>query len=38
MHNYAQPTPNPYWMRAVSFAGLHRLLVAVGDVPEGLRP
>ena len=25
------------WMRAVSFAGLHRLLKAVGDAPGGLR-
>ena len=25
------------WMRAVSFAGLHRILKAVGDTPGGLR-
>ena len=25
------------WMRAVSFAGLHRILKAVGDAPDGLR-
>ena len=25
------------WMRAVSFAGLHRILKAVGDAPGGLR-
>ena len=25
------------WMRAVSFAGLHRILKAVGDAPRGLR-
>ena len=29
--------PNQYWMRAVSFAGLHRILKAVGDTPDGLR-
>ena len=29
--------PNQYWMRAVSFAGLHRILKAVGDTPNGLR-
>ncbi len=28
--------PNDYWMRAVSFAGLHRILKAVADSPNGL--
>ena len=28
---------NEYWMRAVSFAGLHRLLKAVAGFPNGLR-
>ena len=28
---------NDYWMRAISFAGLHRLLKAVADFPNGLR-
>lgn len=28
---------NAYWMRAVSFAGLHRLLSAISDFPSGLR-
>ena len=28
--------PSAYWMRAVSFAGLHRLLQAVGNAPRGL--
>ena len=28
---------SPYWMRAVSFAGLHRVLKAVADYPNGLR-
>ena len=28
---------NDYWMRAVSFAGLHRLLKAVAGFPNGLR-
>ena len=37
MLNRAHPPPNPYWMRAVSFAGLHRLLKAVGEAPDGLR-
>ena len=32
----AEP-PLRLWMRAVSFAGLHRLLKAVGDAPDGLR-
>lgn len=27
-----------YWMRAVSFAGLHRMLKAVAAAPDGLRP
>ncbi len=26
-----------YWMRAISFAGLHRILKAVADFPNGLR-
>ena len=26
-----------YWMRTVSFAGLHRILKAVADFPTGLR-
>ena len=29
--------PRMYWMRAVSFAGIHRLLKAVAEVPGGLR-
>lgn len=37
MRNSAEPTPNAYWMRSVSFAGLHRLLMAVASAPEGLR-
>ena len=39
-----EPAPNiktvshsQLWMRAVSFAGLHRILKAVGDAPGGLR-
>ena len=28
---------NDYWMRAISFAGLHRLLKAVAGFPNGLR-
>ena len=28
---------NDYWMRAISFAGLHRLLNAVAGFPNGLR-
>lgn len=28
---------SPYWMRAVSFVGLHRVLKAVADYPNGLR-
>lgn len=28
---------SPYWMRAISFVGLHRLLKAVADYPNGLR-
>ena len=35
--NAGNPPPSRYWMRAVSFAGLHRLLGAVGDFPTGLR-
>lgn len=31
------PPPEWLWMRAVSFAGLHRILNAVGSVPNGLR-
>lgn len=31
------PPSRLYWMRAVSFAGLHRLLTAVAAVPAGLR-
>ena len=31
------PPPSRYWMRAVSFAGLHRILNAVGDTSNGLR-
>ena len=31
------PPSRLYWMRAVSFAGLHRLLTAVGAAPGGLR-
>ena len=33
----SNPPRSQYWMRAVSFAGLHRLLNAVGDAPSGLR-
>lgn len=29
--------PSEYWMRAVSFAGLHRILKAVSDFPSGLK-
>lgn len=29
--------PNVYWMRAISFAGLHRLLKAVSETSGGLR-
>ncbi len=35
--NAGNPPPTRYWMRAVSFAGLHRILNAVGDTPNGLR-
>ena len=35
--NAGSSPPSRYWMRAVSFAGLHRLLNAVGDAPTGLR-
>ena len=28
--------PSDYWMRSVSFAGLHRMLAAVAAVPDGL--
>ena len=31
------PRSSAYWMRAVSFAGLHRLLRAVAERPGGLR-
>ena len=31
------PPSHLYWMRAVSFAGLHRLLTAVAAAPRGLR-
>ena len=31
------PPPSAYWMRTVSFAGLNRLLWAVGQAPNGLR-
>ena len=38
----ANKRPHPvrqseYWMRAISFAGLHRILKAVADFPNGLR-
>lgn len=29
--------PSGYWMRTVSFAGLHRILKVVGDFPNGLK-
>ena len=32
-----RPPTTRSWMRAVSFAGLHRILRAVGDAPNGLR-
>ena len=32
-----RPRRSPYWMRTVSFAGLHRLLHAVAACPGGLR-
>ena len=32
-----RPLSRLYWMRAVSFAGLHRLLTAVAAAPAGLR-
>ena len=32
-----RPPSRLYWMRAVSFAGLHRLLTAVAAAPAGLR-
>ena len=35
--NVEIPPPSQFWMRAVSFAGLHRILNAVGDAPNGLR-
>ena len=35
--NISTEPPLRLWMRAVSFAGLHRLLKAVGDAPDGLR-
>ena len=35
--NAGDPSPSRYWMRAVSFAGLHRVLNAVGKTPNGLR-
>lgn len=34
--HFVQSQPD-YWMRAVSFAGLHRMLKAVAAAPEGLR-
>ena len=30
------PQQSEYWMRAISFAGLHRILKAVADFPSGL--
>lgn len=30
------PSQGAYWMRSVSFAGLHRILSAVADSPQGL--
>ena len=33
----ARARPSKYWMRAVSFAGLHRILKAVAAFPQGLR-
>lgn len=35
--NVEDSSPSQYWMRAVSFAGLHRILSAVGDAPNGLK-
>ena len=29
--------PSPFWMRSISFAGLHRLLHAIYEAPSGLR-
>ena len=37
MSNILTPPPGGLWMRAVSFAGLHRVLTAVGAAPNGLR-
>ncbi len=31
-----RPRQGDYWMRSVSFAGLHRILSAVADSPQGL--
>ena len=35
--NAERPRSSACWMRAVSFAGLHRLLRAVAERPGGLR-
>ena len=35
--NKDNPHQNQYWMRAVSFAGLHRILNTVATFPNGLR-
>lgn len=35
--DHAARTQPDYWMRAVSFAGLHRMLKAVASAPDGLR-
>ena len=35
--NRGRALPNDYWMRSISFAGLHRLLSAVAGFPNGLR-
>ena len=37
MSNVKSRPSSPYWMRSVSFAGLHRILHAIGDTPCGLR-
>ena len=35
--NTRNPQQSEYWMRSISFVGLHRILKAVADFPNGLR-
>ena len=37
MSGVQHSAPKPFWMRSLSFAGLHRLLHVIHDAPGGLR-